>query len=272
MENTNTSLLTKKDHFRNWLRFQLFLNTSSSFDRLYGIGFCYAISSTLKKLYEKKEDLVEALKRHSTTFITEPTYGASIYGATVAMEEAKARGEEIPDDLIINFKTGLMGPLAGFGDSLNWATIMPLAKALFLPLAYAGSILGAIGELAVWWLYVPIVGYSMYKLGYKEGRNSIFTIMGKGIIQKILVAASVMGMFMMGVMSSTYVTLSTPLTLVSNDVEVSVQGVLDNILPGLLPFLAIAGTYVFLHKKGKYTHLLIAIIVICVVCSALGIL
>ena len=115
MENTNTSVLTKKDHFRNWLRFQLFLNTSSSFDRLYGIGFCYAISATLKKLYSKKEDLIEALKRHSTTFITEPTYGSSIYGATVAMEEAKAKGEEIPDELIINFKTGLMGPLAGFG-------------------------------------------------------------------------------------------------------------------------------------------------------------
>ncbi len=272
MGNTNEQVLTKKEHFNLWMRFQLFLNTSSSFDRLYGIGYAYALSPVLKKLYPNKEDLTTALKRHSTTFITEPTYGASIYGATVAMEEAKANGDDVPDELIVNFKTGLMGPVAGFGDSLNWATVMPLAKALFLPLAYAGSILGAIGEVAVWWLYVPIVGYAMYRLGYKEGRNSIFSILGKGIIQKILVGASVMGMFMMGVMSSTYVSLSTPLTLTSNGVEVAIQGVLDNILPGLLPFLAIAGTYAFLSKKGKYTHLLLAIIVICVVCSLFGIL
>lgn len=266
------SLLSKKEHFRIWLKFQLFINTGSSFDRLYGMGFCYTLANFLSKIYTKKEDLINALKRHSTTFITEPTYGAAILGATVAMEEAKAEGEDVPDELITNFKTGLMGPVAGFGDSLNWATIMPLAKAIFLPFAYAGSLAGALGEVLVFWLYVPLMGYSMYKLGYKEGRQSIFTILKKGIIQKILVGASVMGMFMMGVMASKYVILSTPLTFTSNKVTVELQSILNGILPGLLPFLAMAGTYLFLSKKGKYTHLLLAIIVISLILSFFGIL
>ena len=204
------SLLSKKEHFRIWLKFQLFINTGSSFDRLYGMGFCYTLANFLSKIYTKKEDLINALKRHSTTFITEPTYGAAILGATVAMEEA-----------------------------------------IFLPFAYAGSLAGALGEVLVFWLYVPLMGYSMYKLGYKEGRQSIFTILKKGIIQKILVGASVMGMFMMGVMASKYVILSTPLTFTSNKVTVELQSILNGILPGLLPFLAMAGTYLFLSKKGK---------------------
>lgn len=265
------SLLTKKEHFRIWLRFQLFVNTGSSFDRLYGMGFCYSIAKFLNKVYKNKEDLKSALKRHSTTFITEPTYGAAILGATVAMEEAKSEGEDVPEELITNFKTGLMGPIAGFGDSLNWATIMPLAKAIFLPFAYVGSLAGVLGEVLVFWLYVPVVGYSMYKLGYKEGRQSIFTILKKGIIQKILVGASVMGMFMMGVMASSYVSLSTPLTFTSNDVTVKLQEILNGILPGILPFAAMLATYLFLAKKGKYTHLLLIIIVISLVCSFFGI-
>jgi mannose/fructose/N-acetylgalactosamine-specific phosphotransferase system component IID len=271
VQSEETSVISKRDHFFAWLRYTLFLNTSSSFDRLYGIGFANAIAPLLKKLYPKREKLVAALERQSSTFITEPTYGAVIPGAVVAMEEAKSKGEEIPDELIVGFKTGLMGPIAGFGDSLNWATIMPLMRALFLPLGYAGSVFGFIGEWFVWWVYCPIVSYNMYKLGYKKGRESVFSVLEKGTIQNVLVIASVLGMFMMGVMASSYVSLTTPLVFTMNGVDVTLQSSIDNILPGLLPFLVMVGTYLFLSKKGNYIKLLVGFIAISLLGSWAGI-
>jgi mannose/fructose/N-acetylgalactosamine-specific phosphotransferase system component IID len=51
------------------------------------------------------------------------------------MEEQKTRGEPISDASITGIKTGLMGPLAGMGDSIIWAAVMPLLIAIFIPFA-----------------------------------------------------------------------------------------------------------------------------------------
>jgi D-glucosaminate-specific PTS system IID component len=54
------------------------------------------------------------------------------------MEEQKTRGEPISDASITGIKTGLMGPLAGMGDSIIWAAVMPLLIAIFIPFAASG--------------------------------------------------------------------------------------------------------------------------------------
>ena len=47
------------------------------------------------------------------------------------MEEQKTRGGEVINDAsITGIKTGLMGPLAGMGDSIIWAAVMPLLIAI----------------------------------------------------------------------------------------------------------------------------------------------
>jgi D-glucosaminate-specific PTS system IID component len=83
-----------------------------------------------QKALSAKEEQVEALKRHLNFFNSEQTFGSVIQGISIAMEEQKTRGEPISDASITGIKTGLMGPLAGMGDSIIWAAVMPLLIAI----------------------------------------------------------------------------------------------------------------------------------------------
>ena len=59
------------------------------------------------------------------------------------MEEARANGaEEIDDEMINGIRAGLMGPLAGIGDSLIVGTYIPILLGIALGFAEGGSILG----------------------------------------------------------------------------------------------------------------------------------
>ena len=45
---------------------------------------------------------------------------------TAGLEEAKANGEPIDGETINGIRAGLMGPLAGIGDSLIVGTLIPI--------------------------------------------------------------------------------------------------------------------------------------------------
>lgn len=122
--------LTKADITKAWFIYWLGAEVSSSYERLQSLIFCASMTPIIKKLYPQKEEQVEALKRHLNFFNSEQTFGAVIQGISIAMEEQKTRGEPINDSSITGIKTGLMGPLAGMGDSIIWAAVMPLLIAI----------------------------------------------------------------------------------------------------------------------------------------------
>lgn len=51
----------------------------------------------------------------------------------------KQKGAPIDDETITSVKSGLMGPMAGVGDSLDWATFKPIIFALGATLSAQGS-------------------------------------------------------------------------------------------------------------------------------------
>lgn len=108
---TNNDL--NKMFVRSW-----FLLGSFNFERMQSIGFCVTLIPAIKRLYSKKEDQKEALKRHLEFFNTQPFISAPIMGVTAAMEEQKANGQPIDNATISGVKVGLMGPLAGVGDPI----------------------------------------------------------------------------------------------------------------------------------------------------------
>ena len=85
--------------------------------------------------------------------------------------------------------------------------------------------------------------------------------------------ASVLGLFMMGVLSSTYVKMSTIISWTSaTGEEQTLQGVLDGIFPNILPLLVVFGIYFYIKKFGpKYVRILIFILLISVALSFFGI-
>lgn len=152
---TNTNLtpekITKKDLTKAWTRWHFANEIPHTFDRYIAPSLLFALMPILKKLYKSKEELSAAYQRHLLFFNTQATWGGgTITGITASLEEARAQevasGEEvsISNDLIYNTKAGLMGALAGIGDSIDSGTVQYIFIAIALPWAEAGSPMGAL--------------------------------------------------------------------------------------------------------------------------------
>lgn len=264
--------VSRSAHIKGWARQAFVQRFSQNLESLYGLGFTYSMIPSLRDAYgDDKEGLKEALHRSMVTYITEPYYGAAINGMTVAMEEEKANGGDIDSDLITNTRLGLMGPFAGFGDSFHWGTIRPIVRAMFIPMATSGVLFGIFGDWIIW-ISAIVISWFTYWLGYRSGKTAILDLLQSGRIKLVTAAAGVVGMFMMGAMTSNYIALSTTLSLGSGDGAILLQSVFDSILPGLLPALLVLFSYLYLKKRGKFLNLLIIYCVIGVVGALFGIL
>lgn len=267
-------ILTKVDITKSMWIYYAGAELSNSYERLQSLVFCASMVPVLKKLYKNKEDLAEALKRHLIFFNTEGTLGSIIQGIAISMEEEKAKNGDVPDSAITGVKTGLMGPVAGMGDAIIWAAVMPIILGIFLPFANEGMAIGGIGPLVLYPLITIAISYALIHKGYTLGKKSITGILRGGMMKSIIFTANVIGLIMMGALSASYVSLTTPLQFtVSEGTTIVVQDILNQIVPGLLPLCAVFGIYFYLVKKGpRYNVILVAVIIISLICSVFGIL
>lgn len=106
-------------------------------------------------------------------FNTEPQLGSVIVGVTVGLEEARANNEGVDGDTINGLRAGLMGPIAGIGDSLVVGVLIPLLLGIALGLSTGGSPVGAIFYIVAWNLIITfgmrLLYYKGYELGGKAG-------------------------------------------------------------------------------------------------------
>ena len=190
--------LTKSDRFKVMLRSQL-LQGSWNYERMQNGGWAYSLIPALKKLYPQREDASAALKRHLEFFNTHPYIAAPILGVTLALEEERANGASIDDAAIQGVKVGMMGPLAGIGDPVFWFTVRPILGAIAASLATGGSILAPLFFFLVW--NAIRVGFLWYtqEFGYAKG-SEITNDLSGGILQTLTKGASILGMFVMGIL------------------------------------------------------------------------
>lgn len=274
MENMNENkIITKKELRKSWFIWYLGAEVSNSYERLQSLIFCASMIPVLKKLYTTKETLSEALKRHLSFFNTEGIAGSIVQGITIAMEEQRATSNDSSQDtMITSIKTGLMGPVAGIGDSIVWAAIMPIIIALFLPFAIQGSSLGAIMPIILYTGISMFIGYFLCIRGYTIGRNSILQLLQNGKIKDLIEGAAVLGLFMMGALAASYISIKTPLEIaVKNSQPIVLQQILDSIVPGLLELVAVFAIYFYMKKKGpNYNIIMGTILVLSVIASVIG--
>lgn len=221
--------LTKSDRRKVWWRSQ-FLQASWNYERMQNVGWAYAMIPALKKLYTDKEDRAQALKRHLEFFNTHPYLASPVLGVTLTLEEKRANGVEIDNAAIQGVKIGMMGPLAGVGDPVFWATIRPVLGAFAASLALSQSFMGPIVFFVIWNLIRMAFLWYTQELGYKQGSNITDNLAG-GLMQKITQGASILGMFIMGVLVPRWTTMNFPMVIstVTNDTDslVNFDGVVD---------------------------------------------
>lgn len=269
--------LTKKDVRSAFWRWTFFSHANYNYERLQATGVINAFTPILKKLYNDDEQgMKDALNRHLQFFNTEPSFGGPILSATIAMEEEKANPStpDIPDEAINGFKTGLMGPLAGIGDTLWQGTLIPILLSFTIPFGAEGNIW--MGPIAFFVLHLAImlaIAYYLWGLGYEKGQEGIVGIMETGLLDTVMTAARTLGGIVIGALAAQFVQVSTPLKIPSGDTMISVQtDILDTMVEGLLPLSIALLAYYLIRKKFKPTTVLAILFGIGVVFGGLGII
>ena len=137
----------RKSAFLRWIYGNL---TCFSQEHMQTFGYLAAMLPVVDELYDNDEDKVKYLSTYRTFFNTEPQIGTMVVGLTVGLEEARANGEPLDDDTINGIRAGLMGPLAGLGDSIIVGTFIPILLGIALGLSTGGSVLGPLFYIIVW--------------------------------------------------------------------------------------------------------------------------
>ena len=244
--------LTSSDFFWAFVRSN-FLQGSWNMERMQALGYCFGMVPILKRLYEG-EELKKAMKRHLEFYNTQPFVTAPIIGITAAMEEKRANGADIPDGVINGIKVGMMGPLAGVGDPIFWGTLRPITAALGASFAINGSLAGPLIFFFLFNIVRLAIRWYGIKYGYIKGTDVVKDVAGNRL-QKLTEGASILGLFVMGALVNKWTSVNIPVVVsqITNAkgevVTTTVQGILDQLMPGLVPLLMTFACMYLMRKK-----------------------
>lgn len=257
--------ISEKDLKRVYKRWLFASQLGWNYERMQGLGYTYTMMPILRKLYKTPEELKEMVKIHMQFFNTHPHVAPIVLGADIAIEEKKGIESK---EAVLGIKTGLMGPLAGIGDTLNGV----IAKSVFGGIA--GSL--ALGLKSGGVMLLPIVGILLYtafnlfalwlrwiflKLGYKEGVKLVTTLSGK--LNFITEAANVLGVTVIGAMIPLTVKIGVKYSYKIGQKVTNVQtDFIDKIMPALIPVILVWFIYWLLGKKKMSSSKAILVIII----------
>lgn len=275
-----------------------FLQGTWNFERMQNGGWAYSIIPAIKSLYHDEASQAAALKRHLEFYNTHPYVSAPVMGVTLAMEEERANGTAIDDAAINGVKVGMMGPLAGVGDPVFWFTIRPILGALGASLALSGNPLGPILFFVLWNIIRYAFLWRTQEAGYRAG-NEITKDLSGGLLGRVTLTASILGMFVIGALVQRWVSVDFPveITRVAQDSKTfidwanlpagsegikhalemyetygatafspekvtTLQDNLDMLVPGLVPLLLTLGISRLLKKDVSPIAIIVALFII----------
>ena len=137
--------------FHHWYYGHL---TCFSQEHMQTFGYLTSMLPIVEEMYDSKEEQKEAMQTYTAFFNTEPQLGSLVVGITAGLEEARANGDAVDGETINGMRAGLMGPIAGIGDSLVVGTLIPVLLGIALGLSKDGNIAGALFYIVVWNLLV----------------------------------------------------------------------------------------------------------------------
>lgn len=243
--------LTKKTlmkSFHHWYYGNL---TCFSQEHMQTFGYLTSMLPIVEELYDNKEDQARSMQTYTAFFNTEPQLGSLIVGITAGLEEARANGsEEVDDETINGLRAGLMGPVAGIGDSLVVGTLIPVILGIALGLSTGGSPIGAVFYIVVWNLLAYLGMRFAYFKGYELGDKAVeFLVGAQG--QAIRKAVSIVGGMVVGGVAATWVSVQTSFQLGSaKNPYLVLQDKLDAVYSGLLTAIFIVFCWWLMAKKN----------------------
>lgn len=234
--------------FHNWYYGHL---TCFSQEHMQTFGYLCAMLPLVEELYTDEDAKAEAMNTYTAFFNTEPQLGTVVIGMTAGLEEARANGvDDVDEETINGLRAGLMGPIAGIGDSLVVGTVIPILLGIAMGMSGGGSPLGAIFYIIAWNLFAYFGMRFLYFKGYNLGAKAVeFLIGAQG--EAIRDSVSVLGGIVIGAVSATWVSVKTSFALFNEAGEayMDLQSKLDDVFPGLLTAAFIIICWFLMSKK-----------------------
>ena len=252
-----------------WRSFAIF--GSFNMMRMEGIGFLYAMLPVINRFCKTPEEKKAALVRHTAFYNTTPYIVTFPMGLAASMEKENSMKPGFDPASINAVKAGLMGPLAGIGDSFFWGTFRVIAAGLGIALAQQGNLLGPVLFILLFNIPHLIAKYYGTFWGYTLGSKYIETAYESGIIKTITKAAAILGLIMVGAMTSTMVNFKLTWVLQLGQMKLVFQDVLDQIMLGILPLSITLICFYLIRKKVNINYILLGILVFSLLVRMIGI-
>ena len=259
--------ITKKDLTDLAIR-SSYLQASFNYERMQSCGFTWSMAPLAEKVFgDDKEQLARFLTDNMEFINTHPNLVGALMGLMMSLEE-----EGADPSTTKGLKLALFGPLAGIGDAFFWFTLLPIVAGISCSFASQGSLLGPIIFFLVY-LAIWLSRIFWTHLGYNLGTKSIDYITDYS--DMVANAATILGVTVIGALIASYVSINLlPVITVDGGIEVALQAdFLDHIFPCFLPFVVTMLIYWLLKKKEvSPIVLIVGIIVVSIICSAIGLL
>ena len=222
------------------------LNLQASFiyERMQAAGWLYCILPGLEKIHaDDKEDLQTSMEHNLEFFNTHPFLVTFVMGIVLSLEQQKA-----DINMIRSVRVAAMGPLGGIGDAIFWFTLVPITAGITANMAINGSIAGPILFLLIFNLVQFGVRFFLMHWSYNLGSKAIEILTANA--KEFTRAASMLGVFIVGALTSNYGGTTIALTIENGENPIVIQSILDGVLPKLIPLTITLGLFFLIKKKG----------------------
>lgn len=204
-------------------------------------------------------------------FNTENQFGALIPGMAASIEEERANGAPYSDEMIDSLKVGLMGPLAGIGDTVTQGLVKTILLAICVDMGLKGNIVAPLIFFVLYTAYILGMGRFMFNTGYRLGRNAFSSVKDSNLIRKLTDCMSVLGMTVAGCMISNYVGIETGLAFNFGETQVVLQDILNEIMPGLLSVAGVFILYGLTKKNVSVIKIIVGIAIVGILGAVIGV-
>lgn len=220
------------------------LQASFNYERMQAAGWLYCILPGLMKIHgDNEEDLKTSMQHNLEFFNTHPFLVTFVMGIVLSLEQQKA-----DINMIRSVRVAAMGPLGGIGDAIFWFTLVPITAGITANMAINGSLAGPILFLLIFNAVQMLVRFGLMNWSYKLGSQAIEILTANA--KEFTRAASMLGVFVVGALTSNYGGTTIALTIENGDSPIVIQSILDGVLPKLIPLGITLGLYVLIKKKG----------------------
>ncbi len=263
--------ITKKDMTIGWVMWWFGRVCIDTNTKKGGHGFALGMGYTCRNLYDQ-EGLADLMTRHDEYYLSDYVFGGCINGIAIALEEQRAndlyeKGEsEITPQLISEVKSGLMGPLAGFGDTITQTVLYVLSVSIAQPLAAAGNMLSVLIVFLTHACWRPTVSFLTMWPGYTQGKTFAAKLTSNSFAKNVIIVAGILAMMMMGALTARNVNFAPTIMAGAS----SLSDVLDSIVPGIRGLGPVFIVYLLLKKNFKVPVIIILILVFGLACSFIG--